>query len=143
MLPDFHHITPYRIPFADLDMMQHVNHRAYIRWAETTRSEYFVEILGEKINGTRGLILVNVAFTYERQLTFREPVLIGTRVARIGRRSIDFAYEIFSESQQQITTRGRTTMVAYNYLDHESLLVPPEWREKIAAYEHKLPEGLA
>lgn len=142
MLESFRHITNYRVPFADLDYMQHVNHLAYIRWAETTRSEYFVDVLGEKVNGERGIILVRADFSYERQLGFRERVAIGTRISRVGTRSFDYVYEIFSEDAQVRSAFGTTTMVAYDYVQRESIAVPQEWREKVAAFEALLPEGL-
>ena len=135
MLEDFRHLTNYRVPFADLDSMQHVNHLAHLRWAETTRTEYFVEVLGERVNGERGFILVNLNFTYERQLDFRDRVVIGTRVSRIGRRSFDFLYEIAREEGEAPAAHGVTTMVAYDYPRHASIVIPPEWREKIARYE--------
>jgi acyl-CoA thioester hydrolase len=135
MLEDFRHVTHYRVPFSDLDCMQHVNHLAHARWAETARTEYFVEVLGESVNGERGFILVNLNFTYERQLDFRERIVIGTRVSRIGRRSFDFLYEIVSEERKLPAAHGLTTMVAYDYLRHASIVVPSEWREKIALFE--------
>ena len=143
MLESFRHITKYRVPFCDLDMMQHVNHTSYIRWAETTRSEYFVDVLGEKVNGERGLILVRADFSYERQLSFREHIAIGTRVSRVGTRSFEFVYEIFSEDGQVRSALGTTTMVAYDYLRHESIPVPQIWRDQVAAYEKTLPDGLS
>ncbi|MHB8357099.1 MAG: acyl-CoA thioesterase, partial [Vulcanimicrobiaceae bacterium] len=39
MLEGFPLTTRFSIPFADIDMMQHVNNVAYIRWAETMRAE--------------------------------------------------------------------------------------------------------
>ena len=142
MLESFRHITKYRTPFHDLDMMQHVNHLSFIRWTETTRSEYCVEVLGEKVNGERGIILVKVDFNYERQLSFREHVAIGTRISRVGKRSFDFVYEIFSEDAMERAAYGLTTMVAYDYVTHQSIKVPQMWREKMSAFEKIRPDGL-
>ena len=97
MLEAFRHIHRFRVPFSDVDMMQHVNHKAHIDWAEATRSDYCVDVLGETVNGERGIILVRIDFSYERQLSFRDHVAIGTRISRIGRKSFDFSYEIFSD----------------------------------------------
>jgi acyl-CoA thioesterase FadM len=36
-LTDFRCVLRFRVPFSDVDMMQHVNHAAYVVWAETAR----------------------------------------------------------------------------------------------------------
>jgi acyl-CoA thioester hydrolase len=139
MLENFQHVTQYRIPFSDLDYMQHVNHLAFARWTETTRSDYFVDVLGETVNGERGLILVNMNFTYEMQLGFREHVAIGTRISRIGTRSFEFSYDIVSTDKKARVAYGTTAMVAYDYHAHRSIAVPQDWRDKITAYEKIAP----
>ena len=50
MLEGFPLISRFTVPFADIDMMQHVNNVAYIRWAEMMRSEYFARVMRVTIN---------------------------------------------------------------------------------------------
>ena len=56
MLEGYPLITRFSVPFADVDMMQHVNNVAYIRWCETLRAEYFARVMGTQINSERGMI---------------------------------------------------------------------------------------
>ena len=139
MLEDFSHITHLRVTFADIDMLQHVNHIAHIRWAEEARVAYFMDIIKEHIRGTRGLILAKVEANYERQLDYHENIAIGCRVSRIGGKSLDFSYEIWSETHQQRAGFGTTPCVAFDYEKNASIMVPKEWRETIATYEKKQP----
>ena len=51
-LTDFRCVMRFRVPYCDVDMLQHVNHAAYVVWVETIRCKYFTEVLQESINGS-------------------------------------------------------------------------------------------
>ena len=135
MLERFPLVSHFTVPFADIDMMQHANNVAYIRWCEMMRSEYFAQVTNVPINGDRGIIQASIHFTYERQLRYREKIAIGCRVSRIGTKSWDFEYEIWSETHERRAAHGITTVVAYDFIEQRSIVVPQEWRDAIAAYE--------
>jgi acyl-CoA thioester hydrolase len=135
MLQDFPLISRFSVPFADVDMMRHVNNVAYIRWAETMRAEYFAQVMRVPINGDHGMIQATINFTYERQLSYREQIAIGCRIPRIGTKSFDFSYEIWSETHGERAAYGTTTMVAFDFVANRTIAVPPDWREAIAEYE--------
>lgn len=138
-LTDFRCVMRFRVPYCDVDMLQHVNHAAYVVWAETIRGIYFDEVLKEPINGTNGMILARLQFDYEQPLDYREEVAVACRIARIGRKSFDFFYEVWSESRQLRAAHGFSTMVAYDYKAQSSVAVPERWRDIIAAYEVVAP----
>ena len=135
MLEGFPLISRFTIPFSDVDMMQHVNNVAYIRWCEMLRAEYFARVMKTPINGDRGMIQANIDFTYERELHYREQIAIGIKISRLGTKSWDFSYEIWSESYDRRAAQGITTVVAYDFVHHASIPIPPEWRAAIDAYE--------
>ncbi len=135
MLEAYRYIQHFRVPFADVDMLQHVNNVAYVRWAEQIRSAYFAEILEEHIGGERGIIIVKLEVVYERPLFYRNRVAIGCRVSRIGRKSFDLTYEIWNEGEEARCAHLHTSMVAFNYPANESIVVPDEWRRRVAAFE--------
>jgi acyl-CoA thioester hydrolase len=134
-LSDFKCITRFRVPFCDVDMMQHANHASYIVWAETARSVYFADVLKEVVNGTNGMILARLGFEYERPLDYLEAAAVACRISRIGSKSFDFAYEIWSESHSERAAHGFTTMVAYNYDAKTTVTVPERWRDIASGYE--------
>ncbi len=135
MLEGFPLITPFTVPFADVDMMQHVNNVAYIRWAEMMRSEYFARVMKTPVNGDHGMIQASINFTYERQLTYRERIAVGVRVSRIGSKSFDFEYAVWSVDASHQAAHGFTTVVAYDFVARRTIVVPESWRENIAAYQ--------
>lgn len=134
-LSDFRCIHRFRVPFCDVDMMQHVNNASYVVWAETARCEYFDEVMKQEIIGPTGIILAHLEFDYYSPLDFREPVAVGCRISRIGRKSFDFINEIWSERRQVMAARGLTTMVAYDYEALQSIAIPERWREIVNGYE--------
>ena len=138
-LADFRCVMRFRVPYCDVDMLQHVNHASYIVWVETVRCNYFAEVLKEPINGANGMILARLQFDYEQPLDYREEVAVACRIARLGRKSFDFVYEIWSETRQIRAAHGSSTMVAYDYEAQSSVVVPERWREVIAAYEVVAP----
>jgi acyl-CoA thioester hydrolase len=135
MLEGFPLISRFSVPFADVDMMRHVNNVAYIRWTETMRSEYFAQVMQVPINGDHGMIQATINFTYERQLLYREQIAIGCKIPRIGTKSFDFYYEIWSETNRQRAAHGITTMVAFDFVTNWTIAVPQSWRDAIAEYE--------
>jgi acyl-CoA thioester hydrolase len=108
-------------------------------WAETIRCIYFDEVLKESLKGRNGMILARLTLDYEQPLDYREEVAVGCRVARIGRKSFDFLYEIWSETRQERAAHAITTVVAYDYEVKSSIVIPEHWREIITGYETVAP----
>ena len=134
-LNEFRSITRFRVPFCDIDMLQHVNNAAYVVWAETAKCVYFDEVLGESLTGANGFIQAKLEIDYERPLEYREHVAIGCRVMRIGNKSFDFLCEIWSETANQRAAHCCSTMVAFNHETKTSIVIPQRWRELITAHE--------
>jgi acyl-CoA thioester hydrolase len=141
-LENFRCVMRFRVPFGDVDMLQHVNNAAYVVWAENARCLYVAEVLNRPLDGRDGLILARQEFVYERSLDDREEVAVGCRVARMGRKSFDFAYEIWSETSGYRSAYGVTAMVVYDYDTKTSKAIPEHWRQVIAAYEPQMPDGM-
>ncbi len=139
MLEEYRLIHRFRVAFADVDMLQHVNNVAYMRWAEHIRTEYFTDVLGEHIGGTRGMILAKAAIVYENTIAYRESVAVGCRIGRIGTKSFDFAHEVWSDERELRCATISTTLVAINYETNTTIAVPADWRARIAAYERTAP----
>ena len=139
-LDEFRSITRFRVPFCDIDMLQHVNNAAYAVWAETARCLYFEDVLHESLSGTSGMVVAKLEIHYERALTYLEHVAVGCRAARIGRKSFDFIFEFWSEDSNQRAAYCHTTLVAFNFETKNSVPIPEKWRELIAAHEVVQPD---
>jgi len=116
-------------------MLQHVNNASYAVWAETARCNYLAEVLKESLASSTAIILARLELDFEQPLDYREEVAVGCRISRLGRKSFDFTYEMWSETRQLRAARGLTPIVAYNYEINASIEIPERWREAINAYE--------
>jgi acyl-CoA thioester hydrolase len=134
MLEGFPLATRFTIAFSDIDMLQHVNNVAYVRWCETVRTEYFARVIGD-INSEFGMIQANINFHYERQLHYREEIAIGVKISRIGNKSLDFAYEVWSVTNDHRAAHGTTTVVAYDFVARKTIAVPQSWRNAIDTFQ--------
>jgi acyl-CoA thioester hydrolase len=135
MLEGFRYVQRFRVVLSDVDMLRHVNNAAYVRWLETIRSEYFAEVLGGEVAGERGIIMAKLNVDYEVPLQYRERIALGCKVSRIGGKSFDFAYEVWSEDRALRSARAVTTVVAMNYETGKTIAVPERWRGAIAEFE--------
>ncbi len=135
MIAGYRLLWTFHVPWSDVDLLQHVNNVAYIRWIETIRCEYFTRVIGEPINGERGMILAQLDFAYEQQLRYHEEVTVGCKVSRIGNKSFEMSHEVWSKLHNHRAAHGRTVLVAYDFKHMHSIVVPDEWRSAIAAFE--------
>ncbi|HEY9085342.1 MAG TPA: thioesterase family protein [Candidatus Tyrphobacter sp.] len=140
MIAGFPLLWTFTVPWADVDMLQHVNNVAYIRWIETIRCEYFTRVIGEPINGEHGMILAQLDFAYEQQLRYHEEVTVGCSVSRIGNKSFDMTYEVWSNDHSYRAAHGKSVLVAYDFRAGHSIKVPDRWRSAIAAFEAGPPQ---
>ena len=128
MLEAYRMVDRFRVGFADVDLLRHVNNTTYLRWVEQMRTEYFAEVFGERVGGVHGMILARTEIVYERPIAYREYVAVGTRVSRIGTKSFAFSHEVWSDDHGLRCARIETTLVAINYETGETIVVPDAWR---------------
>jgi acyl-CoA thioester hydrolase len=139
MLSDFRLVHRFRVTFADVDMLRHANNVAYARWAETLRTEYFADVLGERVGGARGMILARTEIVYEKPIAYRERIAVGGRVGKIGTKSFEFLNEVWSEDRDERCATISCTLVAFDYEADRTIVVPDVWRVKIASFESAAP----
>ena len=132
-LEDFSYRLDIRVVFHDIDYYRHANNVAYITWMETARIDYCKAAFDRPLGAQRNVIMATQAFTYERQLQHDDILVMGCRTSRIGRKSLDFTYELWGVAGR--AGHGISTLVAFDYAANETIEVPAEWRRRIAAYE--------
>jgi len=118
-MSEFKFFVPINVRYADLDAQWHVNNSCFLTFMELR------------------LIIADVHVSYKAPIVLGQKVRVGTRVVKIGNKSIVFEYIIEDEESGDSCAIGEVIGVCYNFRTHETLPVPPEWREKIAAFEGK------
>jgi acyl-CoA thioester hydrolase len=131
----------FQVPFRDVDMFDHVNNVAYMTWCEDIRIRYFEDVMGVPIKGSlKSMIIVRMEYHYLKQVQYRDAIVLGARTSRLGTKSYDMRYEVWNETRQERAGWGLSVLVAFDYAANHSIAVPPEWRERVAAYELVKPE---
>jgi acyl-CoA thioester hydrolase len=135
VLEGYRFIKDQRVAFRDLDYFRHVNNAAYVTWTETIRIEYMVEVVKAPLDAQVGIIMASQRFEYAYPVGPFEDIAVGIRCSRLGTKSLDFEYEIYSRTAATLAVRGFNAIVAYDYGAGKSVAIPPPWRDAILAFE--------
>lgn len=136
-LAGFSVVVSWPVQWGDQDAFAHVNNTVYFRWFETCRIEY-LHLMGLDALYEReqiGPILASITCHYRSPVTHPDTVVIGARITRIGRSSIDMEHKLFSQAQQKIVAEGTSTIVTYDYRAARSTPVPDAVRQAIEKIE--------
>jgi len=142
LLPGFRFKRGFRVAFEDVDLLLHVNHTRYLRWAETIRADYVAEVFLDTGTGRTGYVMANLTFTYESALRHRDLANIGCRLARFGDKSFEFEFEIWDARRRKRAARGVTTLVGYDFITERTTRVADSWRERATAFEVQKPSAI-
>jgi acyl-CoA thioesterase FadM len=77
--------------------------------------------------------MASQSFDYERQAQYDERLVMGCRTSRLGNKSMDLTYELWRGEER--IGHGLSTLVGYDYEAAASIVIPAEWRRRIAEYE--------
>jgi acyl-CoA thioester hydrolase len=136
-LEDFRYRLDIRVVFRDIDYYRHVNNAVYITWMETARIDYCREAFDRPLGGSVNVIMASQRFDYERQTQYDERLVMGCRTSRLGNKSMDLTYELWRPGER--IGHGISTLVGYDYEADASIVIPGEWRRRIAEYEIVAP----
>ncbi len=100
----FHAITTR---WMDNDVFQHVNNVNYFSYFDTavTYFEMSEKVVG-LLEGTIHCVVAEVACRYHSSLAFPDRVLVGVRVARIGRSSVRYELGVFRNDDDVAAAEG-------------------------------------
>lgn len=141
--------------FADLDAMGHVNNVVHLKWIETARIAYWIEVTGQKTHagvplpggasheGGPGImsgalidmILARTEIDYRSPVSYGETLEVFVRTSLIKRSSLVFEYVVVSRTDDRAVAEARTVVVSYDYELKKSKPVSQEMRSKILALD--------
>lgn len=131
-LAPFSVITTVPVQWGDMDAFGHVNNVVYIRWFESARIDLLAALpeCGVSMQpGGIGPILAAVQCDFKRQMTHPDTACIGSRVAAVGRTSVEIEHSVFSLQQREFTAAGKSVMVVFDYAANRPVRVPEQLRK--------------
>jgi acyl-CoA thioester hydrolase len=88
-----------RVRFADLDVLGHVNNKAFFTFAESGRVVFLKTTGLWKPGAQRQGVIVRAEMDYHRELHYPADLRIGMRVLKVGRTSFTLGLGIFNGDQ--------------------------------------------
>ena len=133
-----------QVRWSDVDLFGHVNNAAYLGYLDDARFTLFPAMGVDAVGALTAsmLVVVKHEIDYLAPLTFRPaPFAVDVWVPRIGRSSVDFAYEIVDlANPETIYLLARSRMVQLDTASHAARPFTPEERAVFEAYPGERPD---
>jgi len=124
-----------QVRWSDVDLFGHVNNAAFLGYLDDARFTIFSGALTASM-----LVVVKHEIDYLAPLTFRPaPIAVEVWVPRIGRSSVDIAYEVVDEPGT-VYLRARSRMVQLDSASHSARAFTPKERAVFEEYPGGAPE---
>ena len=136
----YKHEFRYRVRSHECDRQGVVHNAKYLEMLEVARIEYCRDVLQIPIDaGTfaqhHKFFFVHNAMDYYSPAVFDEPLLILTRVARLGKTSVTIEQIIESERDGRRVLEAEAVMVAVEVGSDRPIDLDPELRQRVRDWE--------
>jgi acyl-CoA thioester hydrolase len=153
MSDDLLHLTPIQVRFGDTDRFGHINNASFATYLESARIE-LITSLGYPLGG---MILAHMAIDFRRQLQVGDPLVVFTRVERIGTSSVTMLQALVRPARPELglglpravpvsqapagewVADARTVVVRFDYREDRSVPVSSDLRAQLAPFTGPLP----
>ena len=128
--------------FGDLDLLGHVNHRAYLDLLETVRVGYYFDVVGLDSVHQIKFVLAELHVHYVASAVLGQTLEVLLRVSWLKRSSSGFEFEIRDQSSGTLLVNGEGVQVYMNLEENRSEPLPEIFAERILAFEPEKPRQL-
>jgi acyl-CoA thioester hydrolase len=137
---DFSQFIRMPVRWGDMDSLGHVNNAKFFTYDESGRLAYFEQLARDdpRFFKEYGLILASISADFLMQLHYPAELDIGTRIARMGRSSMNTQAAMFNGDKLVAVVRG--VVVWFDYVAQQTLPVPEHIRSWIRNRETVAPE---
>ena len=138
---DFSHIIQQDIRWGDMDALGHVNNIMFFRYLESGRIAY-MEALFPGENVSANSVLADVQCSFRRQLHYPGGVEVGTRVSRLGNRSLRLIAGLFikDDPDPAPAATAQAALVWFDFNTQRAMPLPERLRQAIIEREKIPPE---
>jgi acyl-CoA thioester hydrolase len=95
--------TPVTIRFCDTDMMGHVNNTSIAEYVEAARCDLLYRLIEQAQEPDIDFVLARMVLDFKREIKYPGTVEVGSRLIRIGNRSMVSAYGVFVDGECRAT----------------------------------------
>src|SRR5512145_2503116 len=109
----FKNILPVQVRFSDVDIMGHVSNTVYQNYFDSGKVNYFDEVLPDMDFNTIGVVGASVKIDYLKPIFMKTPILVKTRVAVLGHKSLSMEHLLVNEQTGEILSTCSVVLVCY------------------------------
>ncbi len=131
----FRNILPIQVRFSDVDIMGHVSNTVYQNYFDSGKVNYFDEVLPDMDFNTIGVVGASVKIDYLKPIFMKTPILVKTRVAVLGYKSLTMEHLLVNEQTGESLSTCSVVLVCYAIKEQLSIPIPEHWRANILAYD--------
>lgn len=131
----FRNILPIQVRFSDVDIMGHVSNTVYQNYFDSGKVNYFDEVLPDMDFNTIGVVGASVKIDYLKPIFMKTPILVKTRVALLGHKSLTMEHLLVNEQTGEVLSTCSVVLVCYAIKEQLSIPIPEHWRTNILAYD--------
>jgi len=135
---DYKHSIALQIRFCDIDKLNHLNNSVYHNFFELGRVNYFNQLFKNTINwNERGFVLARTEINHLLQIYISDEIFCYTKVIKLGTKSITIKNSICKLENNKLIecANGIGILVAMDYADNQSIVVPIEWKKAMENFE--------
>jgi acyl-CoA thioester hydrolase len=129
----FRNWTRIAIRYADLDPIGHVNNTAMPMFFEEARCNLIYPLLQANGRSDLELVLVRTTIEYVKELSYPGAVDIGSRVHRVGTKSLHMMHGVFDAATGACAGTGECILVIFSQQTRKSVAPPEELRRRLVA----------
>lgn len=134
----FKNIIPIQVRFSDVDMMGHVSNTVYQNYYDSGKMNYFLEVIPDMDFVNIGVVGASVKIDYYKPIYMNTRILVKTRVAMIGNKSITMEHLLINEDTGDIMSSSSIVLVCYCIKERLSIPLPEHWKENILKYDENV-----
>lgn len=130
--------TSHSIRYNDQDTLGHVNNAVYSTFFEAGRTDFIKPMLTEIADETTTLdfVLARITIDFIEELGYPGSVEIGTRVLRLGTKSMTFSNGVFKGNTDACAATCEAVLVFFDTAKRHSVVPPPRLRAMLEASMH-------
>jgi acyl-CoA thioester hydrolase len=125
----FRHFAPITIRYADLDPVGHVNNVAIAAYIEQGRTSLIGPLLRESHAGGLDTVLARVVIDYLAELDFPGSIEVGTRIVKVGTKSIVAGHGVFQGERCHAT--AECVIVFFDLAARRAAEPPPPLKARL------------
>lgn len=121
--------------FGDLDAVGHLNNVALLRFIESGRVDFMVDVKVGR-HDELSFVLASLHCDFRAQGFYRDQLVCGTRMANIGRTSMTMEQRVW-RADETVVAEARSVMVALGPDRKSPAPVPRAWRDLLENWEER------